>query len=511
MRGSHFSRDVESSNPAKRAESSGNTRANTESTRVRAPAGVEAVREVGEAVAAPPPAALPKVRLARTADLTVPDAVKFIPQMAAEIYGEFLEDVRRRGIQDPLRVAGTFVVDGRHRLKAAHDLGLEHVPVQDVNLGEESVESYAIRSAIHRRHLTDDQRAMLAARLAKSSPLPRGGDRRSEKARVAKADQVGPTGGKLKRRTAVDNAAKVCSVKKKRVVKALGVLRTSPELAREVCDGRKTLAEARKEARIAKAGGASAESITPAGLGDHLKFVVAPLLKAAEHVAAGSLDAIIADFGGGDLRMLDRTLALADHALRPEGTAFIRVDQEYLREALNRRCSPLEYKFLMAHSIPRGFDLTGSEERAKGYWKSILVFGRKGENGRRPKDLIANGVVSEGAEIDGSAAEALFRDIAHSTGVILGIEGVSADVAAAAIRRGHVYIAICSKATDADRFRAEVAKALKLQKIPTSARAADSVAIDAVAGPTSAVSIPSRVEPNGERGTTTAEAGEVAP
>jgi len=74
-----------------------------------------------------------------------------------------LEDIRRRGILEPLHVQfdGT-VLDGRHRLRAARALGLERVPVVLVHLRDETPVSYMLRAALLRRHLTDDQKAIIA-------------------------------------------------------------------------------------------------------------------------------------------------------------------------------------------------------------------------------------------------------------------------------------------------------------------------------------------------------------
>lgn len=86
-----------------------------------------------------------------------------VPTMPASEFQALLEDIRRRGILEPLHVQfdGT-VLDGRHRLRAARALGLEQVPVVLVRLQDETPVSYMLRAALLRRHLTDDQKAIIA-------------------------------------------------------------------------------------------------------------------------------------------------------------------------------------------------------------------------------------------------------------------------------------------------------------------------------------------------------------
>ncbi|MHB8312376.1 MAG: ParB N-terminal domain-containing protein, partial [Candidatus Dormibacteria bacterium] len=99
-----------------------------------------------------------------------------VPEMRAAEWRAFLEDVRERGVLEPLRLApdGVTVLDGRHRLRAARDLGLEAVPTAPAlcEPGDES--GFMLRAALHRRHLSDDQRAILAYRLAEAMSAERG-------------------------------------------------------------------------------------------------------------------------------------------------------------------------------------------------------------------------------------------------------------------------------------------------------------------------------------------------
>lgn len=147
-------------------------------------------------------------------------------------YAALVQDVYERAVQVPLEVHNGLVLDGRHRLRAAHDAGLDSVPVIDVAPPENDPDgtAYMLKAALLRRHLSDDQRALMAARWAKAHPLPRGGDRKSAKARALKQAQVGkvdPTPGR-------SSAASTFGVAPSRVKKAASLLAAAPELAAKV-------------------------------------------------------------------------------------------------------------------------------------------------------------------------------------------------------------------------------------------------------------------------------------
>ena len=88
-----------------------------------------------------------------------------IPVMSAAERALLMEDVRGRGIHSRLEVTTEGVVlDGRHRLEVARELGLEVVPVRVVAPADEV--EHMVRAALARRHLTASQRGALAVELA---------------------------------------------------------------------------------------------------------------------------------------------------------------------------------------------------------------------------------------------------------------------------------------------------------------------------------------------------------
>lgn len=140
------------------------------------------------------------VRL-RPDQLQLHPACDGVPEMSPAEWAEFLADVGRRGIIEPIAVTpnpgkrglfreanddvGYFVIDGRHRFRAWKLTEGAAIDCRVVEIAEENIESYVIGAALHRRHLKDSQRAILAekyrAKLAKKSV-----DKKTEKMRAAK-------------------------------------------------------------------------------------------------------------------------------------------------------------------------------------------------------------------------------------------------------------------------------------------------------------------------------------
>jgi N6-adenosine-specific RNA methylase IME4/ParB-like chromosome segregation protein Spo0J len=100
-----------------------------------------------------------------TNELRVHHQAEIVPEMSADEYAPFVADVAERGILTPLEVtAAGVVLDGRARLRAATELGFEHVPTRIVEPEDEP--EHMLRSALRRRHLSASQKAALALELA---------------------------------------------------------------------------------------------------------------------------------------------------------------------------------------------------------------------------------------------------------------------------------------------------------------------------------------------------------
>jgi hypothetical protein len=177
--------------------------------------------------------------------LAVHPLCDLFPVMGAEEYRAFEADVRANGIREPIvtwRTGGaTYVIDGRHRMRAA---GATRKPLtyRTFRGDEEAMRRFVISANVHRRHLSESQRAMVGTRLA---DLPDGV--RTDRARNVGASNEAPTGIGQAAAAAMLNVSR-SSVQRARRVEQAGV----PELIAAVEQGHVSVGQASQHAaRIA--------------------------------------------------------------------------------------------------------------------------------------------------------------------------------------------------------------------------------------------------------------------
>jgi hypothetical protein len=99
--------------------------------------------------------------------------------MTEEQYSQLRDDIKEHGQCEDVVVWKGLLLDGRNRLRACEELGIEP---QIAELMEETDPvAYVISHNLHRRHLTTTQRSDVAAKLA---TLKQGGDRKSAEIKV---------------------------------------------------------------------------------------------------------------------------------------------------------------------------------------------------------------------------------------------------------------------------------------------------------------------------------------
>lgn len=91
---------------------------------------------------------------------------QFSPDMKTKDWAKFLTEIKKDGILQPLYATKGFkVIDGRHRLKAAKELGIENVNVVFVDIPENEIASYITATKLLRDTLTKGQRACIVINL----------------------------------------------------------------------------------------------------------------------------------------------------------------------------------------------------------------------------------------------------------------------------------------------------------------------------------------------------------
>ena len=100
------------------------------------------------------------------------------PLMEGEPFDELVADIKAHGLREPIAMYEGEILDGKNRYRACHKA---HVPFRtltfpgdfDLPPGADPL-AFVISRNLHRRHLTVEQRAEIAAKLPR---LGRGGDR----------------------------------------------------------------------------------------------------------------------------------------------------------------------------------------------------------------------------------------------------------------------------------------------------------------------------------------------
>ena len=97
------------------------------------------------------------------------EVAHLFPEMQEQEFEELKQDIRKHGQQVPIILYEGKVVDGRHRLRACGELGIVPRFEKMVAANEAEVSQAVVSINLHRRHLSEGQRALIAARMTTST------------------------------------------------------------------------------------------------------------------------------------------------------------------------------------------------------------------------------------------------------------------------------------------------------------------------------------------------------
>lgn len=153
------------------------------------------------------------------------DYANLFPMLDAAGQDALRADVQQHGVREPVIQFEGRILDGRNRYMAARDLGLDF-PVAEFDGTPAEALAYVLSINLHRRHLTESQRAAVAAKLAN---MKRGGDRKSDQTANLQDDRAPVTQAQ---------AAQMLNVSERSVATAKKVIdNAAPELIQAVEDG----------------------------------------------------------------------------------------------------------------------------------------------------------------------------------------------------------------------------------------------------------------------------------
>ena len=170
------------------------------------------------------------------------------PMLEGEALDALREDIREHGVREPVVFLGNAILDGRNRYICARELGIEY-PRLDFQ-GDDPL-AFVISHNLHRRHLTESQRASIAARVAN---MPRGRNwdksanlQNKDEPQLSLSEQAAPRPPL----TSTADAARLLNVSERSVASAKKVHDTAPpEVSRAVDDGRMSVSLASQVADL---------------------------------------------------------------------------------------------------------------------------------------------------------------------------------------------------------------------------------------------------------------------
>jgi ParB-like chromosome segregation protein Spo0J len=165
--------------------------------------------------------------------------VGYLPAMDAEEREELKADMKANGMRVPIEMWNDYVIDGRHRLEVAQELGIPDAEILRKARIFEGTEAEAIRHAWGlnglRRNLSSSQRAALAVEIGLYAD-------QASKTHVGRKKK-----GEVATGSTAEAVAKVVRTSAKYVKNAVAIQKKNPELLSRVSAGKVEMEEANCE------------------------------------------------------------------------------------------------------------------------------------------------------------------------------------------------------------------------------------------------------------------------
>jgi len=156
-------------------------------------------------------------------------AACIFPLMEGAEYQALVDDIKANGLRDPIvrykDGERSWLLDGRNRLRACRDAGVE--PQWDDYIGGDPI-AFVMSKNVHRRHLNETQRAFVGAELV---PMYEAAAKERQEKLNKTPGKLSPNLGEAKKGKAAEHAARAVNVSRSSVESALKVKRdAAPEV-----------------------------------------------------------------------------------------------------------------------------------------------------------------------------------------------------------------------------------------------------------------------------------------
>lgn len=339
---------------------------------------------------------------------------------------ELSADIKAHGLHEPIWLhADGRIIDGRNRYRACQRASVE--PQYRTWAGEAAdLVPFVVSLNLHRRHLNESQRAMVASKIATlDAHRPAGSTAIAALPQPAAAKMLNVSVDSIQRARQVQDhgaPALVAAVEAGTVaVSTAAAIATlpEPEQAAVVAAGEKAILREAKEIKQRKqaekrgategkalAARLAAAPLTPAPMPERsapVNVEPEPVLAApatidpfaldlAECLAvhccdvasigqllgAESVDVILTDppYPRDFLPVYEQLAEQAARVLRPGGSLFAMVGQSYLPEIMAALCKHLTYQWTLAYLTPGGQAVQLWQRKVNTFWKPVLWFTR---------------------------------------------------------------------------------------------------------------------------------------
>ena len=167
---------------------------------------------------------------------------ELVPEMTTHEYNDLVNSIRKQGVRQPIHIlSDKTVLDGRHRIRACKEIGINEIQALAHKLDEMKAIEFVVDTAVERRSLTKEQKIDIVLR---SSELIK-----TLESKVKQGSRSDLTSGSMEPEVKRTNEriGEMTGTSKATVTRMRRVRRESPELYDDVIKGEKSIRRAYDE------------------------------------------------------------------------------------------------------------------------------------------------------------------------------------------------------------------------------------------------------------------------